>query len=60
MTLEQAKTQILSEWRALPETDRADEQKKAEFALKMVQKYKFRCSGDPYQHIIDWLKENSS
>ena len=60
MTREQAKAKILSEWRALPATDRADEQKKAAFALKIEQKYKFRCSGDPYQHIMGWLKENSS
>jgi hypothetical protein len=52
MTREQAKKTILSEWRALPETDRADEQKKAAFALNMMQKYKFRCSDDPYQHIM--------
>jgi hypothetical protein len=60
MTTEQAKAKILSEWHALPATDRADEQKKAAFAQNMAQKYKFRCSGDPYQHIMGWLKKNSS
>jgi hypothetical protein len=59
MTPEQAKAQILSEWRALPETDRADEQKKAAFAGKMADKYKFRGSGNRYQHIMGWLTQDS-
>jgi hypothetical protein len=57
MTQSEAKSAILSEWH----TALIDRSKPildiSEFTLEMVPRYRFKCSGDPYKVVRDWLQK---
>ena len=55
MRQEEAKKAILREFRALPQSKRESSADRLAFAMQMMQKYKFRSSGDPYEVIKGWL-----
>jgi hypothetical protein len=40
---------------SLPRDKRQTEEQAAAFALKLLEKHKFRCSGDPHRRIVAWL-----
>ena len=55
MKQEDAKEAILREFHKLPESKRNSGADRVEFAMEMIQKYRFKCSGDPYEAIKGWL-----
>jgi hypothetical protein len=55
MTQDEAKAAIMREWRALPKLTRASSFRRVSFAMKMVDKYPFEGSTDPFQVIKGWL-----
>ena len=59
MKQEDALRAILAEWRARPESGRRTESQLTALALRMADKYVFRCSGDRYQHIIGYLTRHT-
>jgi hypothetical protein len=58
VTREEAKEAILREWYAMSEIERSNRERAATFAVIMAQKYPFRCSGDRYRHIMEWLERS--
>jgi hypothetical protein len=60
MNQEDAKREIIREWRALPKEQRQTEKQAALFAMQIKDKYKFRCAGDRYQTINAWLRRHMS
>jgi hypothetical protein len=46
---------IIREWMSLPRDKRQTEQQVSDFAVKVLEKHKFRCSGDPRQRVMAWL-----
>ena len=59
MKQEDAKAEILREFRALPKSAQQSSFDRLMFAMKMKDKYTFKCSGDPYQTIAAWLNRES-
>ena len=59
MKQEDAKAEILREFRALPEDQRKSKSDRLPFAMQMYQKYDFKYSGDRYQIIMAWLSRES-
>jgi hypothetical protein len=57
MRQEDAKREIIKKWTALPKSERQTDDQAAQFAMKMKDKYQFKSSGDPYQHIKAWLQK---
>jgi hypothetical protein len=61
MNQEDAKREIIREWRALPKEQRQTDEQAALFAMQIKDKYKFRGgSADPYQTIKGWLQRHLS
>ena len=61
MNQEDAKREIIREWRALPKEQRQTEKQAAFFAMQIKDKYKFRGgTADPYQTINAWLRRDMS
>ena len=60
MKQEDAKREILREWRALPEKRRQSQDDATRFAFSVVNKYKFGGTGDPYQTIRAWILRDMS
>jgi hypothetical protein len=62
MNKEEALQEILRECLKLPESERNTPDKVAFFALDIMQDRpeltKFKCTGDPYQHINAYLVHN--
>jgi hypothetical protein len=58
MTKDEARQLVLSEWLALPPTDRATETHAVIFALKAAGQYRWRAVGDRYQDIMDWIRDH--
>jgi len=54
-----ARRAIIREWMALPRDKRQTEEQVAAFAVKSLEKHKFRCSGDPHRRIMAWLSPRS-
>jgi hypothetical protein len=50
-----ARRTIIREWMALPQDRRETGDQAAAFAVKALEKHKFRCSGDPRQRVMAWL-----
>jgi len=52
---------IFDEWRRLPEAERQTEAQLVAFAMRMGNNpdYSFRCSGDPYQHIMAFMSRRT-
>ena len=50
-----ARRRIIREWMSLPRDRRQTKEQASDFALKSLEKHKFRCSGDPHQRILVWL-----
>ncbi|UHC20450.1 hypothetical protein LRS73_35555 (plasmid) [Methylobacterium currus] len=57
MTKDEAKREALRRWRQLPPAERQTDEQAAQFAMRLHHsgELRFRCSGDPYQHIKGWL-----
>jgi hypothetical protein len=61
MNQDDAKREIIREWRALPKAQRQTDEQAALFALQIKDKYKFRGgTADPYQTINAWLRRDIS
>lgn len=62
MKKEDALRAILDAWRQLPQSERQTEGQLVAFAMKMAHDpaYAFRCSGDPYQHVMGHLSHHTS
>ncbi|MBA9063903.1 hypothetical protein GGQ91_003304 [Methylobacterium fujisawaense] len=58
MLMEDAKREAVRRWRELPLSERRTDEQAAAFAMKLHHsgELRFRCSGDPYQHIKGWLQ----
>jgi hypothetical protein len=55
MNQEDAKNEIIKEWRSLPKELRQTDEQAAQFAMQIKDRYKFRGgSADPYQTIKGW------
>ena len=54
-----ARRAIIREWMALPRDKRQTQEQVAAFAVKSLEKHKFRCSGDPQRRIMAWLLPRS-
>jgi hypothetical protein len=50
-----ARRTIIREWMALPRDRRETPDQAAAFAVKALEKHKFRCSGEPRQRVMAWL-----
>jgi hypothetical protein len=50
-----ARRTIIREWMSLPRDKRQTEEQAEAFAVKSLEKHKFRCSGDPHRRIMAWL-----
>jgi hypothetical protein len=50
-----ARRTIIREWMSLPTDKRQTEEQAAAFAIKTLEKHKFRCSGNPHHRIMAWL-----
>ena len=50
-----ARRTIIREWMSLPPDKRQTEGQAAAFAIKALEKHKFRCSGNPHHRIMTWL-----
>jgi hypothetical protein len=57
MLKDEARAAIVHEWLSLPTSSRATEHQAFLFAIAAKERYRFRCNGDPYQHIKGWLME---
>jgi hypothetical protein len=55
MTQEEAKAAIVREFHALPEAKQLSTIERLAFVRQMMEKYKFRALGHPYQLIRGWL-----
>ncbi len=51
MKKNEALAQILREWLSLPTAERTTESQAARFAMKIKDKYEFKCAADRYQEI---------
>jgi hypothetical protein len=61
MNQEDAKREIIAEWRALPKDQRQTDEQAAQFAMLIKDKYQFGGgSADPYQTIKGWLQRHLS
>jgi hypothetical protein len=61
MKQEDAKREIIREWRALPKEQRQTEAQAAVFAMHIKNKYKFKGgTADPYQTIKAWIDRDMS
>jgi hypothetical protein len=61
MNQEDAKREIIQEWRTLPKERRQTNEQAALFAMQIKDKYKFRGgAADPYQTIKGWLQRHLS
>lgn len=61
MNQDEAKREIIREWRALPKEQRQTDEHAAAFAMLIKDKYKFRGgTADPYQTIAAWLRRDLS
>jgi hypothetical protein len=61
MNQEDAKREIIAEWRALPKDQRQSDEQAAQFAMLIKDKYTFKGgSSDPYQTIKGWLQQHLS
>ncbi|MCX7358393.1 MAG: hypothetical protein NT015_09670 [Alphaproteobacteria bacterium] len=58
MLKDDARDAVVREWLALPRASRATEHQAFLFAIAAKERFRFRCSGDPYQHIKGWLMEH--
>ena len=58
MKQEEAKRLILHDWRSLPREERNTELQAAEFALRIMDRYPFRCRGDRYQVVKGWVQNS--
>src|SRR5262249_38339771 len=45
----------IREWMSLPPDKRQNQEQAATFAIKALEKHKFRCSGNPHYRIMAWL-----
>ena len=54
-----ARRTIIREWMSLPCDKRQTEEQAVAFALKSLEKHKFRCSGDPHRRVMAWLLPRS-
>jgi hypothetical protein len=50
-----ARRTIIREWMALPRDRRETGDQATAFAVKALEKHKFRCTGDPRQRVMAWL-----
>jgi hypothetical protein len=55
MRQQEAKTRILTEWRALPEAERNLDSQASAFATRILAKYPFRGAGNHCERIKNWL-----
>ena len=56
MNQEDAKNEIIKEWRSLPKELRQTDEQAAQFAMQIKDKYKFSSDrADPYQIVKGWL-----
>ena len=56
MLKEEARRAVIAEWRGLPKEQRQTETDALLFAMKAKERYRWRASGDPYQHIMGWIR----
>ena len=54
-----ARRTIIREWMSLPPDKRETKEQVADFATKVLEKHKFRCSGDRHQRVVAWLLPRS-
>src|SRR5688572_10069281 len=57
MTEDEARIDILAEWRGLDDADKADERRVAVFCYRMADKYNFECQGDRMALIRSWVDQ---
>jgi hypothetical protein len=55
MTQEEARLAITKEFRSLPQAKRESTVERLHFVRQVMEKYKFKCTGHPYQVIRSWL-----
>jgi hypothetical protein len=55
MTQDEAKQAITKEFRSLPAVKQQSTAERLNFVRQVMGKYKFKCSGHPYQVIRSWL-----
>jgi hypothetical protein len=55
MTQEEAKAAIVREFHALPEAKQLSTFERLAFVRQMMERYKFRALGHPYELIRGWL-----
>jgi hypothetical protein len=61
MNQDDAKREIIREWRSLPKEQRQTDEQAALFAMQIKDKYRFRGGTvDPYQTIHAWLLRDIS
>lgn len=54
MLKDEARDAIVREWLARPASDRT-QPNAVIFAADAMQRYRFKCKGDPFQHIMGWI-----
>jgi hypothetical protein len=60
MTQTEARGLIIAEWHLLPLEDRRTEAQAVQFAIGASRRFPFRCAGDPYKIVRDWLLRDQS
>lgn len=55
MTKDEARRVIVADWLKLPAAAREAEPQAAVFAMKALERYRWRASGDPYQEAMAWI-----
>ncbi len=54
----EAREAIVAEWLKLPADKRATAHQASSFAMRAVERYKWKSIGDPYQQVMIWLSRH--